>query len=161
MKTTLSIGIVSLLAIISIPVLAQSTVSVQQQGTGQQATVRQEGSGSQVQINQSGGQNQAIIRQSGSGGHVVVRQQTNAAGSDSTQSRANRIQLNVEKGTQTQISQQGPGPHEVTITQSGNGQTTVQQSSGPATEGEKSTPARKNPSAPKTRSLDKPSDRKH
>lgn len=97
---------------------------------------------SSVTINQAGDQsgNRAVVSQSGSGNSIVINQSnsstdeksktTNQKKQPGRPGEGNRVSLRVDKDTQTTISQDNAGPNSVELWQSGNSETTINQSSG-------------------------------
>ena len=99
---------------------------------------------SSVTINQAGDQsgNRASVSQSGSGNSIVINQSNssiNEANKTTDQKKqpgrarsgeGNQVSLRVDNNTQTTISQDNPGPNSVELWQSGNSETTINQSSG-------------------------------
>ncbi len=99
---------------------------------------------SSVTINQAGDQsgNRASVSQSGSGNSIVINQSNSSINetSKTTDQRkqpgrskpgeGNQVSLRVDENTQTTISQHNSGPNSVELWQSGNSETTINQSSG-------------------------------
>jgi hypothetical protein len=103
---------------------------------------------SAVTINQAGDQsgNRAVVSQSGSGNSIVINQSNSSinepnkttdpnkrpgeAGKTPRPGEGNHVSLRVDQNTQTTISQDNTGPNSVELWQSGNSETTINQSSG-------------------------------
>ena len=98
---------------------------------------------SSVTINQAGDQsgNRASVSQSGSGNSIVINQSNssvNEANKTTDQKppgrarpgEGNQVSLRVDSNTQTTISQDNAGPNSVELWQTGNSETTINQSSG-------------------------------
>lgn len=104
---------------------AQNSTFVNQQGEGHSVTVSQQGNGNSISIKQSGGQrNQAVIQQSAESNSQPI------ADNPSERLPANKVNLHVEPGTETTISQKGPGANQIEINQRGPSSVVVDQSSG-------------------------------
>lgn len=86
---------------------------------------------SRIVIEQSGGAgNAAVVSQSGGSNQVIISQNGPAAGDSSTFQPGNQVSLRVAKGTETIVSQHGPGPNAVEISQDGRSSANINQSSG-------------------------------
>ncbi|WP_425290765.1 curlin repeat-containing protein [Spirosoma linguale] len=66
---------------------------------------------SSVSISQQGSSNRVVLVQQGGGSSIQINQQSEpASGAQQIGKPGNQISLTLEAGTQTTISQQGPGP---------------------------------------------------
>ncbi|MBC8155023.1 MAG: hypothetical protein H7Z72_19185 [Bacteroidetes bacterium] len=128
MKKLIGMGITILTAV---GACAQSSVTVNQSGSGQESTVAQQGAGQSAVINQSGGAgNRAVISQQGAGNRVSINQR-NTSTSDSSGQPGNRVSLRVDSTTQTAINQHNEtGPNSVELSQAGQSSAVINQSSG-------------------------------
>ncbi|WP_144035909.1 hypothetical protein [Spirosoma fluviale] len=70
---------------------------------------------SSVHISQQGSNNRVVILQQGMGFIEIHQQSDPATGAQQIGMPGNQISLTVEAGTQTAISQQGPGPQVIDI----------------------------------------------